>query len=83
VVKILKTTGAWSRWERVQHGEAVETLLEEAATAESAADTRTRREDRKPKRASKKTRAKAAGAEAEAEGPVEEVAEAEDASASE
>jgi len=59
VVKILRTSGAWARWERVKGGEAVDGVLAEAQAASQQADTRTRRDDLQAAKPSKRARAKA------------------------
>jgi small subunit ribosomal protein S16 len=60
VVQVLKMTGAWARWERVRKGETAEEVLSTAGERPKV-DPRTRREDFKRARASKKARAKEAG----------------------
>ncbi len=66
VTKILRSIGAWGRWERLKQGESLETLLAEAAASGQASDARTRRDDLGPKKISKKAKAKAAENEAAA-----------------
>jgi len=80
VTKILRSIGAWGRWERLKQGESLETLLAEAAASGQVSDARTRRDDLGPKKASKKAKAKAKAAESEAaaapggtESPVTEI----------
>lgn len=60
VLRLLKTFGAWARWERYAGGEPLDTLLAEAKTAGLPADVRTRRDDVAPKRAARKPKAKVA-----------------------
>lgn len=70
VVKILRTSGAWARWERVKGGEAVDGVLAEVPIAASTADARTRRDDLQAGKPSRRARAKAEkSAEAEAKEP--------------
>ena len=64
VTKILRSIGAWGRWERLKQGESLETLQAEAAASGEVSDTRTRRDDLGPKKISKKAKAKAAENEA-------------------
>jgi len=58
VVRMLKAYGAWSRWERLRGGEALESLLEEAKQAVKPVNPKTRRvaaaSEKPTKRASKK-----------------------------
>ncbi|MEW6567541.1 MAG: 30S ribosomal protein S16 [Chloroflexota bacterium] len=63
VFRLLKTSGAWGRWERFKGGEALEVLLSEAKVSTPPADVRTRRDDLGPSRASKKSKAKEGEAE--------------------
>jgi small subunit ribosomal protein S16 len=64
--RVLKTCGAWERWERVQKGEAVESVL--ASRPEAAVvDPRTRREPGASARPSKKKAKKLAELEPKAE----------------
>jgi small subunit ribosomal protein S16 len=58
VAKILRASGAWSRWERVKGGEAVEGVLAEAQAAGTSGDARTRRDDLEVGAPSKRARAK-------------------------
>jgi hypothetical protein len=70
VVKILQTSGAWARWERVKGGEPVDGVLAEVSAAASTADTRTRRDDLQAGKPSRRARAKAEkSSEAEAKEP--------------
>lgn len=81
VLQIMKTAGAWARWERFKQGEELETLLEEAAASKVDVDPRTRRDDLAQERKPKKKGAKAEKAEpapeedAAKEEPVAEEAE--------
>jgi small subunit ribosomal protein S16 len=62
VQQVLKTCGAWERWERVQKGETVESVL--ASRPEAAVvDPRTRREPGTSSRPTKKKAKKTAEAE--------------------
>jgi small subunit ribosomal protein S16 len=54
VVKVLKTSGTWERWDRVRGGEAVEAVLASAGKP-LAADPRTRRDDAAGGKPSKKS----------------------------
>jgi small subunit ribosomal protein S16 len=58
VVRVLKSHGAWDRWERFKAGEDIEKLLAEAESSLTEVDPRTRRDDlaesRKGKKKSKK-----------------------------
>lgn len=54
VAQILRSTGAWGRWERFKQGEALDALLGEAEQARPEIDQRTRRDDMTAGRASKK-----------------------------
>jgi small subunit ribosomal protein S16 len=49
VVSILKSAGAWERYERFKKGEALETLLAEAKTAEAARNISAKTEHTKPR----------------------------------
>jgi hypothetical protein len=69
VVKVLKTSGAWERWDRVRAGESVEAVLAGIGTP-STTDPRTRRDDAVSARPSKKAQ-KAAQAEELAGAPAE------------
>jgi small subunit ribosomal protein S16 len=88
VVQIMKTQGAWDRWERVKAGEEIDTVVA-AAGAKPEVDARTRRDDGPQQRPSKKSRAKSAQEEASQSRPAQpavaepvvEVAEAEPPSA--
>jgi small subunit ribosomal protein S16 len=62
VMKVLRSSGAWGRWERVKSGEAVEGVLTEAKAARAPADVRTRRDDVGGRKPSKRAEAKAAEA---------------------
>jgi len=67
VVKILKTSGTWERWDRVRAGEAVETVLAGSVSAQTA-DPRTRRDDvtgSKPSKKSQKAAEESSGAASE------------------
>ncbi len=66
VHQVLKTCGAWERWERVQKGETVEAVLASRPAAPEV-DPRTRREPGTSTRPSKKKAKKAAEAEPKAE----------------
>ncbi len=66
VVKVMKTYGAWERWERVRKGEGVDTVLAERAE-QPKVDPRTRRDGMKRSGASKKARAKQEAGEAATE----------------
>jgi len=61
LVKVLKTSGTWERWDRVRAGETVEAVLASAGS-QPASDPRTRREDTVSTKPSKKAQ-KAAQAE--------------------
>jgi small subunit ribosomal protein S16 len=67
VMRILRSSGAWGRWERVKGGEAVEAVLSEAKSSAAPADTRTRRDDVARRRPSKRAEAKSAEKEPAAE----------------
>lgn len=57
VVKVMKSSGAWERWERVQKGEAIDSVV--ASRPEPVkVDPRTRRDGMKRSGASKKAKAK-------------------------
>ncbi|MCH7586544.1 MAG: 30S ribosomal protein S16 [Chloroflexi bacterium] len=79
VLQIMKTAGAWQRWERFKQGEELDKLLEEAAAAKVDVDPRTRRDDlrqvQKPKKKSEKAEPAPDMDAAEAE-PVAEESEA-------
>jgi small subunit ribosomal protein S16 len=60
--RVLKTCGAWERWERIQKGEAVEAVLA-SRPAPVEVDPRTRREPGASARPGKKKGKKAADAE--------------------
>jgi len=64
--QVLKTCGAWERWERVQKGETVESVLASRPAA-AVVDPRTRQEPGTSARLSKKKVKKAAEAEPKAE----------------
>ncbi|MCJ7512455.1 MAG: 30S ribosomal protein S16 [Anaerolineales bacterium] len=64
VVKILKTSGTWERWDRVRAGEAIEAVVA-GGGLQPAADPRTRRDDVTSDKPSKKAK-KASEAEAPA-----------------
>jgi small subunit ribosomal protein S16 len=66
VERVLKTSGAWERWERVQKGEAVEAVLA-SRPAVAAVDPRTRREPGTSARPAKKRARKSAESEPKAE----------------
>ena len=66
VARVLKTCGAWERWERIQKGEALEAVLASRPAA-AAVDPRTRREPGTSARPSKKKAKKSAESEAKAE----------------
>jgi small subunit ribosomal protein S16 len=59
VQQVLKTCGAWERWERVQRGESVESVLASRPAA-AVVDPRTRREPGTSARPSKKKAKKSA-----------------------
>ena len=61
VVKVLKTSGTWERWDRVRAGESIEAVLAGAGTR-ATTDPRTRRDDAVSAKPSKKAQ-KAAQAE--------------------
>jgi small subunit ribosomal protein S16 len=70
VVKILRTSGAWARWERVKGGEAVDGVLADVPVTGSKGDARTRRDDLQAAKPSRRAQAKAEkAAEAEAKEP--------------
>ena len=56
--QILRSVGAWARWERFKGGEALDGLLAEAKSSHTAADQRTSTVQASGGRASKKARAK-------------------------
>lgn len=60
VLRLLKTRGAWDRWERYKNGEALEVILAEASASATQAELRTRADDIAPRRASGKAKARAA-----------------------
>jgi small subunit ribosomal protein S16 len=60
VMRILRSSGAWGRWERVKGGEGAESVLLEAKSSTAAADTRTRRDDVARRKPSKRAEAKSA-----------------------
>ncbi len=66
VERVLKTCGAWERWERVQKGEAIEAVLA-SRPAPAEVDPRTRREPGTSSRPGKKKGKKAAESEPKAE----------------
>ncbi len=53
LVKVLKTSGAWDRWDRVRAGEEIEAVVASAG-AKTAYDPRTRRDDVTSSKPSKK-----------------------------
>ena len=65
VQQVLKTCGAWARWERVQQGEEVEAVLSSRPAA-AVVDPRTRREPETTAKPSKKQAKKAEAEPAEA-----------------
>jgi small subunit ribosomal protein S16 len=70
VVKILRTSGVWARWERVKGGEPVDGVVAEVAGAAPKTDARTRRDDLQAAKPSRRARAKAEkSSEAEAKEP--------------
>lgn len=70
VVQIMKTQGAWDRWERVKAGEEIDAVVA-AAGAKPEVDARTRRDDATQQRPSKKARAKSAQEEASEPAPAQ------------
>jgi small subunit ribosomal protein S16 len=58
-LQVLKAHGAWDRWLRLKQGESMEALLDEAKAAITEVDSRTDRVEIKPRRQSRKARAKA------------------------
>jgi small subunit ribosomal protein S16 len=60
VMRILRSSGAWGRWERVKGGEGAESVLSEAKSSMAAADARTRRDDVARRKPSKRAEAKSA-----------------------
>lgn len=93
VMVILKNVGTWNRYERLKQGEALDTLLAEAAAelaAKPPVDPRTRRDDLAPAPGTKKAAAPVEAVkepapveEPEAEEPVEAEPVEEEASADE
>lgn len=80
VRQILQVAGTWDRWKRLQAGEVLEKLLEEAEATAVEVDPRTRRDDLVPKGKSKKAKKRdqvEAESEAEAEAAEEEPSEEE------
>lgn len=65
-LKVLKTCGAWARWERVQAGEAVDAVLA-SRPAPTTVDPRTKREAAEAGKGKKKAKKAEVAAEAPAE----------------
>jgi len=63
VQRLMKSSGAWERWERAKGGVDVAELLKEAQSAHVVPDARTHRDDQTARRPSKKVRAREEAAE--------------------